>query len=404
MRPFTSRSITCPYCFARFPYTDAPYRLCTPGAPVEADEVLGRFLEDHVPPVLGRVLPRRHRSSQAEMIDLKKICPDCHMILPYAAANGQSAGEIIAVVGMRSSGKSNFNGVLLNALEHRYGAEVGFAIYDLETFSIRERRTVSSKRLYRERYGNRLFHAHPPMAIDQTQSAETDRDLRMPLIYRLQFPGSRFDSLRGPFAPARSTDLVLFDAAGEDLADGAKFERFCRFVTRSSGVIFLIDPFQFPKARALLSPELRRRLPPVDVDPTEVFSQIIKGFHTQAGVSVNRKINIPTAIAFSKCDLLAGSVHPSSSLLHDVRHAGGFDVRDHAQVASEVKACLGEWGGKNLIDLAAATFSTHGFFAVSALGQLPDEQLKMKSVSPLRVGDPLLWLLWQRGYIRAAKN
>jgi hypothetical protein len=326
------------------------------------------------------------------------------MVLPYAAANGRSAGEIIAVIGVRSSGKSNFNGVLLDALEHRYGAEVGFAAYDLETFSMRERRAVSSKRLFRERYGNRLFQAHPPMAIDQTQSAETDRDLRMPLIYRLQFPRGRFDLLRWPPAPPRSTDLVLFDAAGEDLADGAKFDRFCRFVSRSSGVIFLIDPFQFPKARALLSPDVQRRLPPIEVDPTEVFSQVVKGFHTRGGRSMHRKIDVPTAFAFSKCDLLADSLHPSSALLHDVRHAGGFDVRDHRQVDAEVRACLGEWGGGNLIDLADANFSSYAFFALSALGQLPDEQLRMKSVSPLRVGDPLLWLLWRRGYIQSAKN
>ena len=73
-----------------------------------------------------------------------------------------------------------------------YADEVGFTIYDQETFSVREMRQISSKRLYRERYGTRLFGSARRMAIDQNRSAAQDRDLRIPLIYRLAFPRRRW--------------------------------------------------------------------------------------------------------------------------------------------------------------------------------------------------------------------
>src|SRR5207249_3958860 len=112
-------------------------------------------------------------------------------------------------------------------LERRYANEVGFTIYDQETFSIREMRQVSSKKIYRDRYGTRLFESDKRMAIDQTRSAALDRDIRIPLIYRLEFPNRLWHYLAHPFTRVRSMDLVIFDAAGEDVEDPGTLEQFC---------------------------------------------------------------------------------------------------------------------------------------------------------------------------------
>ncbi|HID77786.1 MAG TPA: hypothetical protein EYP56_17540, partial [Planctomycetaceae bacterium] len=87
----------------------------------------------------------------------KKVCPSCHMFLPHKTANGELASEIVALVGARNAGKSNYFGVLLNSLEARYAGEVGFSFFAQETFSVREMKPISSRTLYQARYGARLF-------------------------------------------------------------------------------------------------------------------------------------------------------------------------------------------------------------------------------------------------------
>jgi hypothetical protein len=64
--------------------------------------------------------------------------------------------------------------------------------------------------------------------------------------------------------------------------------------------------------------------------------------------------------------------------------------------------CVREWDSPQLVDLARDSFSEFAFFAVSALGALPEPQtMRIPPPSYRRVSDPLLWLLWRRGYIPA---
>src|SRR4051812_4300095 len=117
--------MTCPFCFKRFHLADAPHRKVGLGAPQEADAALGAFFEIPPPP-MGKVidppkLPWYARLWQrfavpAEAADERKICPGCHVYVPDKIASGEVGSEVIAIVGARSSGKSNYFGVLLNLL------------------------------------------------------------------------------------------------------------------------------------------------------------------------------------------------------------------------------------------------------------------------------------------------
>jgi hypothetical protein len=334
----------------------------------------------------------------------KKICPNCHMLLPHATASGQLASETVAIIGAKSSGKSNFFGVLLHELEHRYANEVGFTIYDQDTFSLYEMKQISSKKLYRRRYGSRLFEASHRMAIDQNKSAAQDSELRIPLIYRLEFPRRWWQRLLAPFARVRAMDLVIFDAAGEDVEDPVALEQFCKYILHAAGIIFIIDPFQYAGIRNQLRPEILRRIEKQPVDAAEVVSRVINLFESRRGMFPGQKIPVPAAFVFSKSDLLKTLVHGTSRIIRDSRHDGGFNLAECRRRSDEVIECIREWDSPQLVDLAERKFQTFSFFAVSALGQLPRASMEIDPVAPLNVADPLLWLLWQRGYIPARRQ
>lgn len=406
---------SCPFCFERFHLSEAPRRITAPTGSKEQDEKLGKFLSLPKDPEMGQV----QRSTTDGFLQrafgrllvaddwksgAKKICPHCHMFLPHATASGQLSSETVAIIGARSSGKSNYFGVLLHELEHRYANEVGFTIYDQETFSIREMRQISSKKLYRDRYGSRLFEAGRRMAIDQNRTAAQDRDLRIPLIYRLEFPRPAWRRLILPFSRVRAMDLVIFDAAGEDIEDPVTLDQFCHYILNAAGIIFIIDPFQYAGIRSQLKPDLLRRVPKQAVDAAEVVSRVINLFESRRGLRPGQMIPIPAAFVFSKSDLLRGLVHKTSRILRDSRHEGGFNIADCRRLSEEVVECVREWDSPQLVDLADRKFRSYSFFAVSALGQLPKDSLEIDRVSPLNVADPLLWLLWKRGYIPALRE
>ena len=208
-------SVVCPFCFTSFHLSQAARRSMSPAAPKEPDTRLGTFLS--IPPpempkveipaasVWSRIF-RRCVVSEDRSKEWRAVCPNCHLHLPHKTATGELVSEVIAIIGTRNSGKSNYFGVLIHALERRYAGEVGFQIFNQETFSTREMKPVSSKKLYRERYGDRLFESAERRAVDQTLSAATNIETRIPLIYRLAFPKRLTQYVTRPLAYVNAMD------------------------------------------------------------------------------------------------------------------------------------------------------------------------------------------------------
>ncbi len=401
------REVTCPFCFQRFHLAEAPCR--SANGPIEPDTGIGDFLGEP-PPEMRRVEPvppRRfverwlHRMWIADdrTSDRKKVCPRCHMNLPHKLASGELTSEILAIVGARNAGKSNFFGVLINALERRYARDVGFSMFAQDTFSVHKMQPVSSLELYQTRYGSRLF-ASQPTALNSTPSASNNHDIRIPLIYRVQFPREPWQRLTRPFARLKALDLVIFDAAGEDLQDAVMRQQFARYVAPASGIIFLVDPFALPGLPELLQPSVRNRLPKSG-DAREVIQGAINLFEQRNRLRADQKVSVPVAVALTKTDMLEGIVDPHSPILRDSRHVGGFDASDCQDCSEEVQRYLCAWGCSDLARLVGSRFEHHEFFAISALGQMPGDDSRLQTVSPRRIADPLLWLLWKRGYLSA---
>jgi hypothetical protein len=399
-------------CHRDFYLGDAPSRSLSSIGPSEPDTALADFLNLKQVPDMRRVEPppgtnwgerwlRRFWLSH-ENGDRRKICPHCHLFLPHKLASGELAGEVLAIVGARNAGKSNFFGVLINALEGRYAHEVGFSMFAQDTFSVDEMRPISSRELYKKRYGSRLFSTQAA-ALNSTPSASTNADNLIPLIYRMQFPLQPWQQLMRPFSQLRALDLAIFDAAGEDLQDAVKRRQFAQYIGAASGIIFLIDPFALPGIAELLPPNMRARLPQTG-DASTVIDGAISILEERNGLLADQKIPVPVAVAFTKTDMLEGIVDPDSPILRDGAHRGGFNEADCRACSDEVQDYLLKWGCKGFHQLVTSRFQSSEFFAVSALGQLPNHDSRVGTISPRRIGDPLLWLLQKRGYIPACTN
>lgn len=390
--------VICPFCFERFHLSKSHIRETGPAAKILPDVKLGQFLS--VPaPLMGKVSEPKGGLFSRFLIkhldsNLKRICPYCHMKLPHKTALGEISSKVFAFIGGRSSGKSNFFGILINSLNKYVSNDMGFVMFDQETFSVEEMKPISSSKLYNKRYRESLFDRKK--AISQTQSASINNDSKIPLIYRVQFK-KRFKHY---FTKDNIIDLVIFDAAGEDVETHENLEMLCRYVLNASGIVFLIDPLNYPDLRSKLPLEVQSKLPDIQSDPESIVSSIKHLFERKERYKAEKAINIPTAFVVSKSDMFKEPLDDSSIILKDKVHKGKFDLEDCKRVSEEVKDLIKKFDSPQMVQYADTLFKNHSFFAVSALGQLPDQNLNISTISSIRIADPILWLFWKNGLIK----
>ena len=392
-----SRQI-CPHCFERFRFAMAPFqcqntdvRVC----PAERDEVYGRFLGRVSGgkldiPLRGKTIERsdgsfmssfytpaavRCPNANCRRVTQTRICPECHSELP--TAHGNVKNQIIAVVGARASGKSNFIGVLITQLLRRYGPGLRFTVRSLGD---------STSDRYDRLYFDPIYRQGA--VVEPSQRVETNPDLRIPLVYRLEFWDRR---------PVRGINMVLFDTAGEDMQSQQVLAAQYRYICSASAIIFLVNPLNFGSVLSQLPEDMPDGMVTEGADPAEIVDRVYNLFHMPIG----RRIRVPAVFAFTKSDMLRNVVDASAMFLQDSDHEVRFDRRGFVEVDQEIRDHLDSWGQRDLLSKVSLYFKRSAFTAVSAFGDAPTQENRIRGVpSPIRVGDPLLWILWQLGYIR----
>lgn len=275
----------------------------------------------------------------------------------------------MALIGTRQSGKSHFIAVVLHELEHRVGPRFNGSLTALDD-PTRER---IDKDLYPRLYKSGL-------ALEATQSARGTAATREPLVARLTLGQKR-------------SNLVFFDAAGEDLQSLDIMEREGRYVTLSDGLILLIDPLQIQAVRDDLEGSVE--LPVMTADVYTMLGRLGGLLREARGIPPDKPIDVPLAITISKIDVLRGlfpDTHPVFSL---PKHDGLFDQTIARNISEALRADAVGWVGERLDGFLKQEFASYAFFGVSALGESPVNQRLRNGVSPHRVEDPVLWLLDQ---------
>jgi hypothetical protein len=277
---------------------------------------------------------------------------------------------------------------LVHELTNRVGQRLNAALNALDEQTIRRYKQDFRRYIYDQRE-----------VIPGTLSARARMDVRYPLIYRLSIERKKLALFNHLFA----TSLVFFDTAGEDLNSIDLMATEAKYVANCDGLIFLLDPLQIPSVRHRLGSSVA--LPSVNTEPQEIISRVTRLIRESRGVSPTSRITTPVALAFSKIDVVRSLVEPGSPIHRASTHDGSFNLLDAEQLNDSMRAYVSEWVGPGLDTTLRHDFEKFCYFGISALGSSPDSQGRLPmGVSPFRVEDPLLWLLYEMQVIPGRKE
>ena len=403
-------SVVCPYCFDRTAAARLPFRCLMPSTGLrgsvrcaaENDDVWAEFKGAGLSPgdrMRGPVFPAprsfgglrpagpRAACPACGAATPVRVCPGCHSDLPSDYCEQES--RIIGLLGAKASGKSTYVTVLVNELRHRVGAAYRASLVPMGGETQHRDRELAED-LY-ERL--RLPEATRPAALGFND----------PLIYRLSVPGSGRRE-----GGSRHTALVFFDAAGEDLSSAEAMNRYTRYLGAADAVILLVDPLQFGAVRDSLPAGHGTDLPAVEASAQQIAADLATQLRQHGRGDSKGRVETPLAVAVTKTDALSHLLEPHSPLLRNAPHRGGvLDREDLTAAREETAALLAACDAGALRRQLERDFAVVGLFGLSALGASPPPgapaDAPPSGPRPLRVEDPLLWLLARRGLVPVHK-
>jgi Double-GTPase 2 len=389
MVSFTQK-LTCPFCFQLFSSQDVRFRCMQPICTGKAPDALYAHARNYGITDMGRVLvPRKRRlgMSLTAGCDIcgeestTRLCPYCHFELPHDI--GQTDQRIIAIIGGSDTGKTHYIASLITRLKYEVGGNFGFTVQMLDENT-------------QERW-ERDFHT--PLFIQRTvlqptRPAGIDPQVKAPLIFRLTWRHTNI---------GRALNVCFFDSAGEDMTSFTTMSIHNRYICRADGIIFLLDPLQIPSVRQHL-PSVQLPTNNPKASPERIVVLLRKLFETQQNLRATQPAKVPIAFTLSKIDTLFPLLDPSSALCRPSEHLGYLDLDDVQSVSTEIDNYLRTWININFCNFINASFATHHYFGVSSLGKEPDSHKRLSTVSPLRVEDPFLWILYKLGLVKGHRG
>ncbi len=400
-----AKKYTCPYCFKQHEFSDVEFR-CVNGfcSKKEQDEQYASYIgmkkesmqltnvafrsTTNLPKLFqGRYMPMWENCPHCGTKSSVRLCPSCHNELPEGVQDNEDM--IIAIVGSRDTGKTHFLSVLIHELQQRICPSVLNGTFNPMNDAV--------YRHYMDNFYNKVYVQKQLQNLTVTANIRGESAVRKPLIYEMMVP---LDEKRKKI---QKFTFVFYDTAGEDLKNEAIMKTVNRYICKAAGIIFLLDPLQIRELRNNMEEDEIKSSSSIheeEIEPQEmVLQRIANLIREDRGWKKTKQIDVPTAIAFSKFDVLKrffpkGSIvlEPSSYL-----REGQFDKNECFTVSSEIEAMLNEWGASGFDQNVKMLFSNYTYCTVSALGQQPVLTGGAKEIKtapkPHRVEDPFLWLL-----------
>ena len=404
---------TCPYCFQEHTFSEVEFRcvnnFCSEkvqdeqqanyfGMKKESMKMTNAtFKSTAKPPFLlkNKFMPVWEECPYCGTKSSVRVCPSCHNELPEGIQDNEDM--IIAIVGSRDTGKTHFISVLIDELQKRICPNVFNG-----TFNPMNDDVFSH---YKENFYDKVFLERKLQDLTRSANVRGEAAVRKPLIYEMMIP------LDARGRRVKKFTFVFYDTAGEDLKNEAIMKTVNRYICKASGLIFLLDPMQIMELRLNMTDEELKTSSSInqsEIEPQEmVLNRIAKLIREDKGYSKKQKIDIPTAIAFSKFDVLKRFFPPSSLVLEPSSYLreGRLDKNEWFSVSTEINAMLNEYGAGGFARNVSMNFKNYTYCTVSALGQQPvvsqGEGKRITSLPrPHRVEDPFLWILKENGVIK----
>lgn len=320
-------------------------------------------------------------------------CPHCHRKLPPFFASTHQ--HIISLVGVPAAGKSYYLTSMVSELETLFPREFGMPFRDADPFF---NEPLNEMRM-------RLFSAQTPQ---EAYLAKTHMHSR--LYQKIWKQGMQVNMPR-PFIynlnkGEETHSIVLYDNAGEDFQPGSDtaLTPGSQHLTVASGILFLFDPTANPGFRRLLQestdPQLRNNLYRPGRQALLLAESEMR-LRTRLNLPPSDKLDVPLAIIIGKCDTWKHLLGPEA-LLPAIRN--GMFMPEHIDINSTRLRQFIFNIAPHICSSAEAISSNVRYFAASALGESPVEFMDERSgtvligpasgsVHPIRVADPLLWVL-----------
>ena len=322
----------------------------------------------------------------------KFVCPHCHNWLP--AEMIEKGSEIISVVGGPASGKSNYIVSLIHQLM-KYQNKLGLSVTLQQVGRNDEEKTsnmykAAKKKIFEEKE-----------ALQKTQETKNP----IPWIIRLE---SR--------ATKKAAYLVFYDTAGESFRDTEKMERDALYFRYSRAVIVAFDTLAIPKIKKVLEDKGIENYTEA-YDYKEMWNTIKAFSQSHKSYKLNER---PYAFVFTKFDAVIDNCEDLNctvdTFLDDddnfknsqyITDGDGLVSKEEMKENSDaIESYLREpeiWDEESFVTDIKEEWGENGqFFGVSALGGMTDSAMEIQTkgdgeIKPIRVLDPLVWILIKLG-------
>jgi len=393
--------IVCPYCFSKFSPEEVVFRAAhhrdddedyALGEDAKLNRYRERFGLDTVfemEAVLApHDVPEEHRiysdnivmglNDRYGVVTRRRLCPQCHNELPVTA--GKAPSNIISIIGASQVGKSVYMTSLIHTLQHYTADHFDAACMPLN---------AEISRRFRADYEEPLFERGD--LLDSTQKEK----LQEPFIFQFVFK----DEDKAPLT------LVFFDVAGEGMVEQDYLGLHGQHIKNSAGILFMVDPLQIrsirDKIRINLGNEPGEWTPRYD-EPRDVVLTLFGDF---IAYQDKAKTDIPTAVVLTKSDMLhslkdedGDYIKSNSNVFRNMVHRDYFNLTEFENIDGEIRRFV-EKVDRPFKGTMDVYFKNTAYFAVSALGSNPVNMKLQGVVSPIRVDEPFLWLLYKLKYI-----
>jgi hypothetical protein len=386
----------CPYCYHTIDLNRVAYRCqgqgngitqpCQKGPDEQRERASGvkvSVLPSFQPNTDSSSVMRAQRQGQATCPKCSgktgtRVCPICHTPLPSGL--GDTASPLIGMVGSKGTGKTVFMTVLLHQLQNgvarRYGASVDI-VGDTPDGQ------QSAATAWMNEFERPLFSERRMISLTG-QAKEAGR--QPPFVVQWRQPRRVLF-----FDRTKTMALSFYDQSGEDLTRQDSVNAH-HYLGAAGGLMVLLDPLQLPMVRDVVTVPDNATVADGE-PPISVLTRVTEMLRASHGVPVRKKVQVPVAVIFAKVDALfpvLGEHHP----IRQVTSNGRDGADDGAAVHEHVRSLLHQWGADNVDAHLRLNYSTFRYFAVSALGAMPVGcELAPGDIRPLRVDEPLIWLM-----------
>jgi len=308
----------------------------------------------------------------------KRVCPmsECGETIPLSALQNPSLP--ISIVGVPSSGKTNYITVMIEELHSARGLHFNIGFQNNETM------------LHQKENRDKIYEKRTP-----------------PDSTRYLFPLPQIWEIRNRNIGPRN--FTIFDGAGEGVTI-SKDSSVGRYISKSKAILLVVDPLTLSKVRGngILDEEVIKNSLAGNMGEVWQANTVLTRINTEIRelqhITGNAKLKIPVAVVFTKFDTILNKYPEFSqdALIRQPRLTvtnGVISMEEIEQVNAEIENWLYAIGEDGFLSALANNFEEYKLFGVSSYGSPPLSPNELPEIRPHRVLDPMLWLFKRMKYI-----